>query len=112
MEVVKCGKTSLRFLSMEESLEVSRAVDALLARRSEMHIEGSPSALVLGELAVRIRCEPPYLLPHVRIRPSGALGKRVNPLSPLLTPLGVEEQRRNLEEETTVKWGGMASSRT
>lgn len=106
-DAITSGK--LRTLTRDESLEVGRAVDALLARRSEMFMR-APAALVLGELAVRIRCEPPYLPPHVSIRPRGALGKRVRHLKKRgLTPA---EQKALCPFETSsgeVTYKGMAS---
>lgn len=106
LQAVTTGK--LRVISTAESLRVARAVDALLSRRSEMMME-APAALVLGELAVRIRAEPPYLLPHVRIRPRGVLGKLIDPFSspfPRLTPAAQEEAC----EEFGMKYGGVAVS--
>jgi hypothetical protein len=110
LEAVTTGV--LRTMSRSDSLKVSKAVDALLARRSEMHME-APAALVLGELAVRIRCEPPYLLPHVCIRPRGALGKRINHTRKRLTHLPLGEQMAAFPVELrsgTAEWKGMASA--
>lgn len=93
MTTVRVGRLTFRTLSLRESIQVSRAVDALLSRRSFLYPE-APSALVQGELAVRIRCEPPYLPQWVSIRPTGALGKRISPVR----VLGPDEQERNCKE--------------
>lgn len=95
MDVVVQGRLVFKTISRDESLEVSRAVDALLQRRSVGLADGGDS-LVIGELKVRIHCEPPHLPPHVTIKPAGALGKRVRSWMPL--KVSRDFQRENLPD--------------
>lgn len=76
MDIVCEGRLVFKSISIEESLAVSRAVDAILSRRST-GLQDGDDALVIGELKTRVNCDPPYLLPHVSIKPNGALGNRV-----------------------------------